>query len=185
MAERNLDAVVAEDLRAVRGIIAKSRAQVGEAVVSLYRGVLGALADGTRNTPAQITMLDAYEQAVGVFRAAALGLRTDMDVLTMEQRLSVQRQALAAQPTLATPPTAEAAGAIRTEIDGLQRELTDTVFFSNRYALAFAGHVGLAVLGTDPVQTENRFTFGTNHDASTDRDTLTAKLAEQAAADLV
>lgn len=181
MAERVLDAMVAEDICTVRGIIAKSRTTAGGA--SLYRTVLGELAEGTRNTAEQIAMLDGYEKAVAVFRAAALGLRTDMDVLTLEQRLGAQRQALAAQVALATP-TAEATGTLRTEIEGLQRELTDTVFFSNRYALAFAGQVGLAALGAEQVKTENRFTFGANYDASTDRDALAAKLAEQAAADL-
>jgi len=127
---------------------------------SFYHTVLNELSDGTRNNETQLTYLDAFEQALGVFREGTVALRDKMDVLTLEQRSGFD-------------PSPE-----------LQGKIDAAVFFSNRYALHFAGQVGLALLDTERAEVENRFTFGTEYDQSKDRDDLTGKLAKVATDDL-
>ncbi len=171
-----LDSYVKEELNKVRGIIAGSPRN------GLYDTVISRLSNGTRNSPAQIEYLGAYEQAVGVFRAAALELRKAMDVLTLEQRLGAQNASLHRAKT-EMPKTS-----LREEqevADGLQKEISDAVFFSNRYALCFAGHVGLSLLNSERAQIKNQFSFGTAYDASTDRDVLSGMLANVARDDLL
>ena len=179
-----LDAHIAEDQRIVRTL-------VGRAILlstrtkpqSLYHAVLAELAEDTRNTVKEVALLETYERALGVFRAAALELRTQMDVLTLEQRLEAQRSALEQHRALQNPNVGEIA-ALATEQNDLQRQITDVIFFSNRYALAFAGAVGLALLDEKPAETKSLFSFGAD-DGSKDRDALTMHLAKTAATDLL
>ncbi len=70
------------------------------------------------------------------------------------------------------------------EVDELKRHITEAVMFSNRYALYFAGHVGLALLNSEKADVKNRFSFGTKWDASTERDELTSMLVRVAIRDL-
>lgn len=164
--EIDLDASVSAETESVKRII--SRATNGSVSVRiskntlLYVSVVELLSDNTRNTEAQIKYLSAYEQALGVFRSAALEIRKEIDVLSLEQRCDAQ-------------------GGSET----LKKQIQDAIFFSNRYALFFAGHVGLALLEGQPADITNQFSFGTKHDASKDRDELTDQLAQIATSDLV
>jgi len=137
--------------------------------------------------------LRAYEQAVAVFRTAALELRKEMDVLTLEQRLGARQRALEEQQKLQQQQTDEQQETRQQEpkeevhdqeADELQKQITDAVMFSNRYALYFAGQVGLALLDSEAADVKNMFSFGKKNDASTDRDYLTAELARVATRDL-
>lgn len=188
-----LDDRITADLERTRLIIAKTSVDesgAGARVLpkkSLYYVVLGELSQDTRNTSAQIQYLDTFECALSVFRTAALELRTIMDVLTLEQRLGAQQQAAKAQeqqPASSEKPAAVTFASVKEE-DGLQKQITDAIVFSNRYALAFAGHVGLALLESEPGDIINRFSFGTKYDASKDRDELAALLVKTAAADFL
>ena len=150
-----LDKNVAEDIPNAQRIISRA----GE---TLYTVTLNHVANGTRNTPAQLDYLGAYETALAVFRTAGKELRKAMDVLTLEQLLGAQ-------------------GAPN---EALQQQINDATFYSNRYALAFAGEVGLALMSAEPSTTTQLFSFGTANDKSKETDTLTAKLAATATKDL-
>ncbi|MEK6845460.1 MAG: hypothetical protein AABY26_01770, partial [Nanoarchaeota archaeon] len=150
---------------------------------NLYRLVVDELSNGTRSNKEQLGYLEVLEQTLGVFRVAALELRKEMDVLTLEQRLGMHLQIV--------PPEKKKEGTGDNEHDdgkvlpladketqSLQRQISDLIFFSNRYALYFAGQVGLALLNSEPAKVENRFSFGTKYDSSKDRDDLTSRLAK-------
>lgn len=154
---------------------------------NLYKLVVDELSNGTRSNKEQLGYLEILEQALGVFRVAALELRKEMDVLTLEQRLGMHLQI--------APPEKKKEGIgddehynehgdgkvlplVDKETQSLQRQISDLIFFSNRYALYFAGQVGLALLDSEPAKVENRFSFGTKYDSSKDRDDLTSRLAK-------
>lgn len=153
---------------------------------TLYTTVLRELSQGTRNTMAQVEYLQVYEKAVAVFRATALELRKYMDVLTLEQRQGAQLKALE-DHRLSLKGGNRENDSLREEemaVEALQGQITDAVFFSNRYALCFAGNVGLSMLNSEKADIANLFSFGTEKDKSTDRDDLTRELARVAAGDL-
>ncbi|MBI3334754.1 AAA family ATPase [Candidatus Pacearchaeota archaeon] len=183
MNEVILDNLVSEDLPRVKETIRDGIQRVSggaakkiEDMGSLYETVIAALSDGTRNTPVQLTYLDAFEQAVGVFRASSLELRKAMNILTLEQRIAAAYQ-LRDQ---LTSVSADKPG----DKTGLEQEASDARFFSNRYALYFAGNIGLALLGSEPAPVSNLFSFGTRLDTSTDQRVLTRALAMTASIDL-
>ncbi len=182
MKEINIDEPVGKELESVRRIISQTglEASVSEprlaAAISrvakgrtLYTAIVDELSAGSRNTEPQIAYLRAFEEAVACFRAASLQLRTEMDVLTLEGRLAVQQRSVR-ETSPATPTT---------EIDPLKKKITDAVFFSNRYALYFAGHIGLALLNSERASTETLFTFTPEHDASQNRDELSTLLSRE------
>ncbi len=181
--EISLDSYVAADGKKVKEIIRDGAGAArggGQALAkmgrtgSIYAEVVTLFSDNTRNTPSQIRYLEAYETALGVFRASALELRKAMDILTLEQRLAIQTPAAESQKAL--PGTASE--------NPLTREINDAIFLSNRYALFLAGQVGLALLNSQPATTAKKFSFGSDYDASKDRDLLTAQLAETARGDI-
>ena len=141
---------------------------------NLYESVVEELSQGTRNTPGQIKYLEAFETALAVFRAASYELRKKMDVLTLEQRLGSQQQALEARHLANTLPYSSAEKDADTA--ELQKAITDAVFLSNRYALYFAGNIGLSLLDSSGATVTSNLTFGQN-DASQDRDELTRELS--------
>ncbi len=136
---------------------------------TVYEGALEQYGGGTRNTAAQISYLSAFEKALCVFRAASVELRKEMDVLSLEQRLA------AMQPKEPLSPEEKA----------LQQTIAEAVFLSNRYALAVAGHAGLALLDAEPAAIESIFSFGPRMDTSQDRDALAGALASCAALDIL
>lgn len=179
-----LDSVVKEDLPRVQEILRDT--QQKPAATTLYHGILQYFSEGKRNTPEQLRYLDVYEQALAVFRASALELRKAMDVRTLEQRLAVQKNALQAlhhmRASVSSPLSSQDADS--EEITELAREITDAVFFSNRYALSFAGNVGLALLGGKQSPVSTMIGLGKEYDASTDRDFLTGELTNMASSHL-
>ncbi len=185
ISEMELDKLVEPEIPLVRKIIAgetRIRSQ------NLYDAVVRELSEGTRNTPEQLSYLGAYETAVAIFRAAALEIRKFMDVMTLEQRLDAHIQTLrdyeAAKASVGAAPKQEDDGEGKNGYEeGLRNKITDAIFFSNRYALHFAGQVGLEMLGMGNADVKSRAFFGSS-DTSTDRDGLTARLATDAADDL-
>lgn len=152
MTEIRLDEDIASELVATQKLIASE---------FVYKTIVDELCSGTRNTPAQLSCLDALEQSIAVFRTASLQLRKGMDVLTLEARLSAAQQA---QPTPA-------------EVGSIQQTINDAVFFSNRYALHLAGKIGLELLQSQPANVSKKFSFGGKYDTSKDRDVLSKCLA--------
>lgn len=164
-----LDEQVAAEIGQVKANIAKALVPRGRGV-SLYDVVVQELSDGTRNTPAQLRYLDAYEQALAVFRAAAYQLRLEMDVLGLEQRLEARQNA--ASQDNESP-------------DALRKRITDAIVFSNRYGLFLAGNIGLSLLGLDKrADIQNQATFGAQQDAGKDKEEHTSMLARQGISDL-
>lgn len=113
---------------------------------TLYDVVLTKLSDSTRNTPDQIGYMDSYETAVAVFRASALAIREQIDVLTLEERLSSMKSN---GDNNEGAPKAGLIPEVSKKEKEIQDEITDAVLFSNKYALYFAGQVGLALLGSE------------------------------------
>lgn len=174
------------ELNAVKEIISRTAsrnrlAQKGGAGRSLYEVVVGELSNSSRNTEKQIEYLSVFEQAAALFRSAALELRKAMDILTLEQRLGAQREAIS-RAKKETPGGMYKAD--EESADELQKELTDKIFFSNRYALYFAGNLGLALLKSQKADIKNQFSFGTVADSSANRDEHTEALARVASQDL-
>ncbi|MBT5271823.1 AAA family ATPase [Candidatus Woesearchaeota archaeon] len=62
------------------------------------------------------------------------------------------------------------------EAVSLQKQITDAIFFSNRYALYFAGKVGLELLGEEKADVESILQFGSRLEGSKKRDELIAYL---------
>ena len=143
---------------------------------TLYSLVVDSLSNGTRNTVDQINYLEVFEKSVGVFRAAALELRKDMDVITLERRLDSQKGFVEARET-------QSKSASKATYE-LEKQTSDAILFSNRYALNFAGHVGLALLGTNKADIDKTFAFGTRYETSKERDALTSVLTTMTTEDL-
>ncbi len=183
-----LDQQVEDEVRKVKEIISaipKDRVQSRIARISmggetLYSLTLEKLSDNTRNTPAQLEYLNAFEIAASVFRAASLELRKGMDILALEQRYGAQLDAREERAAIRENGT----GGDEEENDNLRKRIVDGIFLSNRYALRFAGEVGLTLLGSEKADVKNRFSFGTKYDGSKERDELTAQLSRVAAVDL-
>ncbi len=179
--EISLDEQVSLELDQVKNIIkttdagtaGKARAMQAK---TFYNTIIEEVSDGTRNTATQIEYTQAFEKALAVFRTASLELRKSMDVLTLEQKLK----------SLEIEAQGSEADKQNSEIGALKKEVADAIFFSNRYALYFAGHVGLALLNSNiATEVKTLFTFGAKNDTSKNRDDLTSDLVRVATKDLV
>lgn len=178
--EISLDEQVSLELNQVKniikitdaGIAGKARARQAK---TFYNTIIEEVSDGTRNTATQIEYAQAFEKALAVFRTASLELRKNMDVLTLEQKLkSLEIEAQSSEIDKKD-----------SEIGTLKKEVTDAVFFSNRYALYFAGYVGLSLLDSSiAAEVKTLFTFGAKNDVSKNRDDLTSDLVRVATKDL-
>ncbi|MBI5148457.1 AAA family ATPase, partial [Candidatus Pacearchaeota archaeon] len=181
--EITLDKQVEEDIEKVKEIVSRAYFIPNgkkEKARTLYSAVNEQLSNGTRNSGQQINYLEAYENTLSVFRAASYELRKEMDVLTLEQKLGAEEKSLEVKKEL----TAETAKKIDEQTEEIRKQIADAIFFSNRYALYFAGQVGLSLLNSNKADVKNMFSFGTQYDASKDRDSLTGMLAKMATEDL-
>ncbi len=191
-----------------------SRDKVRKHIDNIYDVVIKEFSEGTCNSFEQIKYLDAFSQAVSVFRQVSKELRENMGVDTLESMLSSQANALSAYADKHQGNGTDLTG-VRAELDrlraigrgekvgesklgkggsgdgqpedadylkaredleGTARDLSDAVFFSNRYALNFAGQVGLALLDMEQSKAESRYRFG-DFDNSQEKDELASKLA--------
>lgn len=175
---------------------------------NLYDTTIRLLSDSTRTNQNQLGYLEAFEKAVSVFRESSLSLRKAMDTQTLVERLgvleaAVQEMDLRRETRRTTRleeikarlngnetgtngrETTETAGKPeakkyeeRTRREELKEQITEAVSFSNRYALYFAGQVGLALLnGEKAGEIDDRYFFGTEYEAMEDRDMLASHLA--------
>lgn len=160
------------DIAQLRATAARMPRLSQEAIAgqTFYSEVVRRVSQGTRSTAQQVEYLDAYEHALSVFRIASRELRTTMDVLTLENRLAAQKSSLEARN-------------LPTEDIQLSANITDAIMFSNRYALHFAGQVGLQMLGVGESEVETVAIFEGAED-SKDRDMLTKRLIRAATGDL-
>jgi hypothetical protein len=154
----------------------------GHSSSGIYNIVLEELAHGRRNPSDEIKSLDAYENSLSVFRVSALELRKAMDVMSLEQRLDSLRKVLVENAGLEV--SSADTDVKPAKIERLQLNISEAVQFSNRYALYFAGHVGLGLLDMKPAQIESSLNFGARLDGSKDRDGLTSTLVGMASDDL-
>ena len=165
-----LEEMVKNDLPNVRKIIANpSGMQTAIKPVNLYTLVADKLSDQTRLTSEQLSYLDAYEQALSVFRNSARELRTVTDTITLEQRINARNYSMSGKSSV--------------QLQGLQSKLADAIMFSNRYALYFAGHVGLSLLGSEVAGINKLKLFGPEYDTSNDNDKLSRAIAKENALD--
>lgn len=187
-----LDERVGKDLPEVKKLI--SKAAIEESGENLYQTTIDLLSDSTRSNQNQLSYLESYEKAVSVFREASLSLRQAMDTQTLVERLGVLEEALKEKmprartvdatrtrlnlPTVEETQT-ETKDEDKTQRDTLKEQITEAVSFSNRYALYFAGQVGLALLNGEKAKEIDgtRFFFGTKYDAVEDRNGLASLLA--------
>jgi len=185
--EINLDNQVESELEKVKQTISETtsskapkRLQMGD---TFYTAIVKEFSEGTRNTPEQIDYIEAFEKAVTIFKTASVALRTEMDILTLEQRLGALKQGIEQREniTQAQKKTYENA---EKEKDELQQQIIDAIFFSNRYALYFAGQVGLALLNAEKADIKNIPSFGTKYDASKESSKLVSLLAEMVTKDI-
>lgn len=172
MKDLKLDDLIVQDASEVRRIIADrsptERNRLSVKSRPLYEVVVTELSKGTRNTGDQIKYLETFETTLGVFRAASYSLRKEMNILGLEQTLGA-RESL----------KKEISGETGSQ-DALIGEISDAVLFSNRYALAFAGNVGLALLGAKKADVQSLFSFGTKYDRGKDKNDHTYFLADLA-----
>ena len=166
--EYNITDAVNNDLEKVRKIISNTGLDKSlpnrQPSETLYKVVNRELRDDTRLSDDQNKYLSIFETATAVFRTAAVDLRKAMDVYTLEERLNAKN------------------AAAKDETDPLRREIADSIMFSNRYALAFAGHVGLNLLGVEPATVDSLYSFD-KLDPSKDQEQQTAMLARRAVTD--
>src|SRR3989344_4549440 len=183
--EITLDKYVADEIPEVKKII-KNSYQGQQAASSfskyksrsIYTSVVESLSDGTRNTGDQLNYFEAFEKALAVFRTSSLELRKAMNILTLEQRFEAQKSF---GGEISTPVMEKQ----KDEMKGLEREIADSIFFSNRYALYMAGNVGLSLLKSEMADVKNTFSFGNAYDISKDRDSLTKWLGQVANEDFI
>jgi hypothetical protein len=180
--EIDLNADVEKERTKTRELVRDTLSIQGKTRRNLYTSVVDELSDRTRSNPSQIGYLDVYETALSVFRTSALKLREEIDELTLEERLAGLVRAIETPETVLGAEASALAGR-KSEADNLREEITGVNLFSNRYALYFAGQVGLALLGSEKTESKLRFSFGSELDSSTRRDNLTGKLADMAAVD--
>jgi hypothetical protein len=195
-----LDEEVANDLKSVRAIVSKAgtkRAETGGR--NLYTAIVEQLSEGTRQTEKQLDYLNIYEKALSVFRTASFNLRTAMDTQTLQERLGVLEESLGERSIRVRIPVQEpqsksetvqsdenTAEKDKTKRDILKEQITESVGFSNRYALYFAGQVGLSLLESQKAAgIQERLFFGTEYEASENRDGLTSLLAQNTTEDLI
>ncbi|MBU0666200.1 MAG: AAA family ATPase [Nanoarchaeota archaeon] len=145
---------------------------------NLYSTIREELSNDTRNTDEQLQYLNIFETAISVFKTAAPKIREAMDLDTLDHVLASQKNA--------TKGLMEKDKEEDKEIPEfeLKKDISDAEFFSNRYALHFAGELGLALLNEKKSKTKNRFSFGTDYDTSRKVDALTKKLSVQTMGDL-
>ncbi len=141
---------------------------------NLYGCVNQRLSRNTRNSVLQIEYLGAYEKALSVFRECSRAIREGVDVMTLEERLA----------TLNSDGNGKKKESVGKATIELEEEIKEAISFSNRYALYFAGQVGLAILNSEIVKTDKRFVWGADNYASVERDDLCSKLAIMASDDL-
>jgi AAA+ superfamily predicted ATPase len=199
-----LDEQITKDQAKIKEQISNAAVRTGDSLNNFYQVVLKELSSNTRNSQEQLNYLSVFEKAMSVFRETSLQLRTAMDTQTLAERLGVLEQEL----TEKTPKNRDADIArIRARVSGgetkekdepeektpektrrdaLKEQITEAVSFSNRYALYFAGQVGLAMLDSEKAKDiEERFFFGKEYEAMQDNDILTRVVAETATNDLV
>ncbi|HLP79596.1 MAG TPA: ATP-binding protein [Acidobacteriota bacterium] len=134
---------------------------------SAYALVNKELANGTRITVPQVQILDVYEQALGIFQQSTQTLRKNMDVGSLELRLTATHD----QTTQDKPSATRA-------------DYVTSVQLANKYALAFAGHVGLSMLNRPLSATNDIYAFDADMSFSRDDETLTQNLVKQTQADM-
>jgi len=105
-----------------------------------------------------------------------------MDILTLEQRLASQQQYLSRASDNYIANSGENEKRVVFE---LEAEISDAIFFSNSYALYFAGHVGLSLLGSEKADIKNAFYFGGDYNNSKDTYKLTRILSKFASRDII
>jgi SpoVK/Ycf46/Vps4 family AAA+-type ATPase len=188
-----LDEQVGKDLSNVKKVISRALPNEDDAQ-NLYQTTIRLLSDSTRSNQNQLSYLESYEKAVSVFREASITLRQAMDTQTLVERLGVLEEALRERVTkprsvdvtrarLGLPAEEEIKNQVedkeKTQRDALKEQITEAVSFSNRYALYFAGQVGLALLNGEKAKEidGNRFFFGAKYEAVEDRDGLASLLS--------
>ena len=195
MKEISIDEGVVNDQDSVKGILRDTLLQPRDGrervalreygnSLNLYDVVRKEFSNDTRNSSDQINYLDSYERALSVFRETALQLRNEMNVMSLEQRLRTKERSTAdlREQGMIVEDTRE--------LVELREQVSDAIFLSNRYALCFAGYVGLALLGSELTNTDKNFSFGTNYydkkdDDAQNRDKLTAILGEVGCRDIL
>jgi hypothetical protein len=119
MKEIDFEAQVEKEIADTKRIIGRRDSGVASAIAlpgdTIYGAVVESLSERTRNTPAQINYLNAYEKALAVFRASSLELRKAIDILSLEERLGTLTTAL---KDSVSPP--EANSGRRTQIEDLR-----------------------------------------------------------------
>ena len=81
-------------------------------------------------------------------------------MLTLEQKLRAFEQTISARAADAAGCRDESAR----NAAALQAEISNIIFFSNRYALHFAGNVGLALLKSGQADEKSMLSFGYAND---------------------
>jgi hypothetical protein len=138
---------------------------------NLYNAIVSRLSHNTRLTAAQVSYLEGYEYVLGVFKAASVELRREMDILGLEQRLDSLVHSMKSRNHVPDEAKSEAAR--------LQNSINEGIFFSNRYALFYAGLCGLALIEEDRADTKLKLSFGTEYDSSQDSSNLVKLISEK------
>lgn len=176
ISELELD--VSEEIDLVKEITRDTRYLDKKAgsVTNLYNAVVDSLSKGTMNSSQQVEYLDAFHNATALFRVTSLKLREKMDILTLEQLLQAQIRSGVEREELELNGDADP---LEDEEDkeSITKRITNGVMLSNRYALGFAGQVGLALLEEDPAGIDTVYNFE-KRDATKDRDGQTEMLAK-------
>ncbi len=197
-----IDEQVAENLKAIKNILKNPNLHDPQRKkLGFYKALDDGINNGTRPEREQISYLEAFETALTVFKEASIKLRTEMDVLTKESRYEAIKKGIADRIEVISSEIVESPHLakynlnnhdikvnlekqLQGEIINAGKDVTDSIMFSNRYALAFAGHVGLALLDADRMDTDKLADPGRKYDISKDSDKIVSLLSATAADDL-
>ncbi len=175
-----LNDAIGEDIEKVQSIIAKTKIDIHKQPAlpqadSLYELIFEHFSKKMKSSFDQFTCLDAYEKAAAVFRVTAVELRKEMDLLNLENRLLSQKEDLIRNGLEEDTKDSKKK---EDERPDLQRKITDAIFFSNRYALYFAGQVGLSFLNSEKTERKQKLVLS-EYDSSKANDKITELLTKQ------
>ncbi len=175
--EIDLEGKVTQELDIVRRVIGNS---------NIYSNIIKEISESTRNTAEQVSYLDAYEKALGIFRATSLELRDYIDIRSLKEKLGALNYSVngKAKDVINLDDFIEEIrqipkdDKIKIESDMLVEQIANAIYFTNRYALYFAGLVGLELLNSKKPDVIKRFAFGNKYESSVNRDKLTSLLTD-------
>lgn len=166
--------ITIENLDEVKKILSELTLQERLNKISpVYSVVLSEFADDTRNSHDQVNYLEIFEKTLGIFKETSIGLRREMDIVALEHKIN---------SIISNQKERDEKAEVERDYSEYGKDLDEAIFLSNKYALAFAGYVGLAMLESEMDDTKIKAFF--ENGASKKSEELICGLAGKFSADL-